>query len=87
MEEHYRGTVILVTAGPADRESKWKSTCKIKFMQGAREVVKDLELALDYDAVEQAERAGMVFSKKWVDAVKPNLVRSCPKKRVFFRGG
>jgi hypothetical protein len=85
MEEHYKGTIILVTAGPADRESKWKSTCKIKFMQGAREVLKDLELVLDYDTVEQAERAGMVFSKNWVDAVKPNLVRSRPKKRVLLR--
>lgn len=85
MEEHYKGTIILVTAGPADRESKWKLTCKIKFMQGAREVLKELELVLDYDTVEQAERAGMVFSKIWVDAVKPNLVRSRLKKRVFLR--
>jgi hypothetical protein len=36
-----------------------------------REVVKDLKLDLDYDTAEQAERAGLVFSKKWVDAGKP----------------
>jgi hypothetical protein len=38
-----------------------------------REVIKDLKLDLDYVTAEQAERAGLVFSKKWVDAGKPNL--------------
>ena len=72
MEEHYKHTTILITAGPAAAK-KWKPICQVTFMKGGREVVKDLKLVLDYDTAEQAERAGLVFSKKWVDAGKPNL--------------
>jgi hypothetical protein len=42
--------------------------CRVKFMKRGREVIKDLELDLDYGTSEQAERAGLAFSKKWVDA-------------------
>ena len=37
-------------------------------MKGGREVIKDFKLDLDYGTSEQEERAGLVFSKKWVDA-------------------
>jgi hypothetical protein len=69
MKEHYKGTTILITA--RDRKLKWEPTCQVTFMKGGREVVKDLELDLDYVTAEQAERAGLVFSKKWIDAGKP----------------
>jgi hypothetical protein len=63
MEEHYKGTTILITASPADKTSRWKPTCQLKFMTGGREVIRDLPLDLDYETVEQAERAGLVFSR------------------------
>jgi hypothetical protein len=50
------------------------------FMKGGREVVKDLKLDLDYVTAEQAERAGLVFSKKWVDAGKPNIKTWFPRR-------
>jgi hypothetical protein len=73
MEEHYKSTTILITAKPAVPQLKWKPICQIVFIKGGREVIKDLKLDLDYLTAEQAERAGLVFSKKWVDAGKPNL--------------
>jgi hypothetical protein len=71
MEEHYKSTTILITARLADRKLRWKPSCQVTFMKVGREMVKDLKLDLDYDTAEQAERAGLVFSKKWVDAGKP----------------
>jgi hypothetical protein len=40
-----------------------------------REAVEYLKLDLEYDTAKQAERAGLVFSKKWVDAGKPNTLK------------
>ena len=71
MEEHYKDTLILITAGPVYSKPRWKPTCKIKFMKGSREVSEDLNLDLDYETAELAERAGLIFSRKWVDAGKP----------------
>jgi hypothetical protein len=71
MEEHYKTTTILITAGPAERKLKWKPTCQVTFTKGGQEVIRDLKLDLDYNTAEQAERAGLVFSKKWVDAGMP----------------
>jgi hypothetical protein len=71
MEEHYKSTTILIRARPTDRKLKWKPSCQITFTKGGREVVKALNLDLDYETAEQAVRAGLVFSKKWVDAGKP----------------
>ena len=67
MEEHYKDAIILITTGPAERISRWKATCEIKFLRGGRNVIKELKLDLDYDTVEHAERASLVFAKKWVD--------------------
>jgi hypothetical protein len=52
MKEHYKDTIILITAGPVDSKPRWKPTCKIKFMKGAREVSEDLNLDLDYETAE-----------------------------------
>ena len=73
MEEFYQNTIILITARPAAKKLRWRATCKVKFMKGGREVVRTLELSLDYDTVAQAERAILVFAKLWIDAGQPNL--------------
>ena len=75
MEEHYKGTTILITARPVDPKSRWKPTCKVKLMKSGREVFKDLTLDLEYETVEQAERAGLVLSKLWVDARTANFLK------------
>ncbi len=75
MEEFYKDAVILIMARVVDGKLKWKPTCKIKFVKGTREVIRHLTLDLDYNTVHQAERAGMVFSKKWVDAGMPAPLR------------
>ena len=70
MVEHYKNTIIQITAEPVG-PLKWKPKCEIKFQHNARAALKNLELTLDYNTAEKAERAGMVFSKKWVDAGRP----------------
>ncbi len=72
MEEHYKDTVILITADSVDGKARWKAICTIKFVKDTREVSQDLKLDIDYETAEQAVRARLMFSKKWVDAGKPN---------------
>ena len=82
MEEHYKDTIVLITTSPVGKNFRWKPTCKIKFLKGGREVLEEINLVLDYDTVEQAERAGLVFAKKWVDLkLRPNR-RSDPDHRL-----
>ena len=57
MEERYESATIMITVGLGERRMRWKPICRVKFMKGRREVIKDLELDLDYGTSEQAERA------------------------------
>lgn len=90
MEERYESATILITAGPADPKLKWKPICQVTYESG-REVVKELKLDLEYDTAEQTERAGLVFSKKWVEpgrcrrASDQHVGNNCcaDSKRVF----
>jgi hypothetical protein len=71
MEEQYKDATIVITAAPSVIGLRWRSSCAVKFLKDGREAVKYLELNLDYDTAEQAKRAGLVFSKMWIDAGKP----------------
>jgi hypothetical protein len=71
MEEQYKDAAIVVTVTPSVMRLGWKSSYAVKFLKNGREAVEYLELNLDYDTAEQAKRAGLVFSKKWIDAGKP----------------
>ena len=82
MIERYQKTIIRISAEPVG-SSRWKPKCEVRFNKNARIMLKHLELTHDYNTSQQAERAGMVFSKKWVDAGKPApLVRA--EQRKFF---
>ena len=70
MEEHYKGHTIRVTTGHPDK-NRWKPICKIKSTHGSRELIKDLDWDLSYDTPEEAERVGLLVSKKWIDSGKP----------------
>ena len=67
MEEPYKDATILITTLRSAQGLRWRSTCAVKFLKGGREAVEYLQLDLDYDTAQQAERAGLVFAKKWVD--------------------
>ena len=71
MEEQYKDAAIVVTIMPSVMGSRWRSSSAVRFLKDGREAVKYLELNLDYDTAEQAIRAGLVFSKMWIDAGKP----------------
>jgi hypothetical protein len=71
MEEQYKDAAIIVSITPSVMGSRWRSSCAVKFLKDGREAVKYLELNLDYGTAEQAKRAGLVFSKIWIDAGKP----------------
>jgi hypothetical protein len=71
MEEQYKDAAIVVTIAPSVMGLRWRSSCAVKFLKDGREAVEYLELSLDYDTAEQAKRAGLVFSKLWIDAGKP----------------
>ena len=72
MQERYKGHIILVTTGHPDDKKRWKPTCKIKFTDGSRKQIKDLQWELSYETPEEAERVGLLVSKKWIDSGKPN---------------
>ena len=76
MEEQYKDAAIVVTVTPSVMESRWRSSCAVKFLKDGDEAVEHLKLDLDYDTPKQAERAGLVFSKMWIDAGKPQSLES-----------
>jgi hypothetical protein len=72
MEEQYKGHVIRVTTEKDKGAYPWKPICRI--LDGAsREFIKQLEWQIGYERPDQAEKVGMLISKKWIDAGKPNL--------------
>ena len=72
MEEQYKGHVIQVTTEKDDSLFPWKPICRI-LDGGSREFIKQLYWKIGYDMSSQAENAGLLISKKWIDAGKPNL--------------
>ena len=72
MEEQYKGHVIQVTTEKDDNSFPWKPICRI--LDGAsREIIKHIDWQIGYDTLEQAQKVGLLVSKKWIDAGKPNL--------------
>ena len=70
MEEQYKGHVIRVTTEKDNSAYPWKPICRI--LDGAsREFIKQIDWEIGYDTSEQAEKAGLLISKKWIDAGKP----------------
>jgi hypothetical protein len=84
MEERYESATIMITVGLGERRMRWKPICRVKFMKRGREMIKDLELDLDYGTSEQAERAGLVFSKKCVDAKPLKLAGLSLRKKILL---
>jgi hypothetical protein len=41
--------------------------------QRSRKLIKQLDWDIGYDTPDQAEKVGLLISKKWIDAGKPNL--------------
>jgi hypothetical protein len=41
--------------------------------EGSPELIKQLDWDIGYDTPDRAEKAGLIISKKWIDAGKPNL--------------
>jgi hypothetical protein len=72
MEELYKGHVIRVTAKKNDSSFPWKPICRI-LDGGSREFIKQLDWPLGYHTSGQAKNAGLLLSKKWIDAGKRNL--------------
>ena len=80
MEQNYKDARIVVTV-MADRQLRWRSICQVSFMKDSKPFVKHLEFVLDYDTADQAERAGLVFAKIWIDAGKPETSPNDHKQR------
>ena len=71
MEEEYKGHVIRVTTEKDNSAFPWKPICTILDGTG-REFVKQLDWPIGYKTPEQAEKVGLMVSKKWIDAGKPD---------------
>jgi hypothetical protein len=72
MEEQYKGHVIRVTTEKDNSAFPWKPICRV--LDGvSREFIKQIEWPIRYDTSAQAEKVGLMISKKWIDAGKPNL--------------
>jgi hypothetical protein len=76
MEEQYKGHVIQVTTEKDNSPYPWKPICRI--LAASRELIKQLDWPIGYNTPEQAEKVGLLFSKKWIDAGKPGWA---PRKR------
>ena len=72
MEEQYKGHVIRVTTEKDNSAFPWKPICRI--LDGtSREFIKQIDWQIGYETPEQAEKAGLLISKKWIDAGMPFL--------------
>jgi hypothetical protein len=70
MEEQYKGHVLRVTIERDKGAYPWNPICRILDGEG-RELIKQLDWPIGYNTPEQAEKAGLIISKKWIDAGKP----------------
>ena len=67
MEESYKGYVIVIAvANNSDNKSKWMPTCTI-LAPGSMRQLQEFTWELHYDTPEQAERVGLLVSKKIID--------------------
>jgi hypothetical protein len=72
MEEQYKGYVIRITTEKDGSAFPWKPICRI--LDGAsREFIKQIDWEIGYDTPDQAEKARLMISKKWIDAQERNL--------------
>jgi hypothetical protein len=69
MEEHYKGHTIRVTTEKDNSAYPWKPICRI--LDGAAGEFQRLDWPIGYRTSEEAEKAGLLISKKWIDAGKP----------------
>ena len=72
MEEQYKGYTIQVTTEYHNANFPWKPIWRI-MSKGSQKLIKQLDWDIGYDTPNQAEKVGMLISKKWIDAGKPNL--------------
>jgi hypothetical protein len=72
MEQQYKGYTIRVTIEHDNSEFPWKPICRIMY-EGSCELIKQLDWDIGYGTPDQAEKAGLLISKKWIDAGTPNL--------------
>ena len=68
MEEQYKGHIIRVTT--ENSAFPWIPICKI-LEEASQTVIKQLDWPIGYKTPEQAEKVGLMVSKKWIDAGKP----------------
>ena len=67
MEEQYKGHLIRVTAEKDNSSFPWKPICRIMY-QRSQEFIEQLDWDIGYDTPDQAEKVGLLISKKWIDA-------------------
>jgi len=72
VEEQYKEHIIRVTTEKDNSAYPWKPFCRI-FEGATRESIKQIDWQLGYKTPDQAEKVGMLLSKKWIDAREPNL--------------
>ena len=70
MEEQYKGHVIRVTTEKDGRPFPWNQFAEY-WMERRESLLNRSTGRFGYDTPDQAEKAGMLISKKWIDAAKP----------------
>jgi len=70
VEDQYKGYIIQVTTEHHNSNFPWKPICRIMY-QRSRKLIKQLDWDIGYDTPDQAEKVGLLISKKWIDAGKP----------------
>ena len=62
--------VIRVTTEKDNSAFPWKPICTI-LHAASREFIKQFDWPIGYHTSDQAEKVGLLISKKWIDAGKP----------------
>ena len=69
MEKEYKGHIIRVTIEEERAHIHGNQFAESWMERG--EFIKQLDWPIGYNTPEQAEKVGLIISKKWIDAGKP----------------
>ena len=73
MEEQYKGHVLRVTIEEEKAHIHGNQFAE-SWIERGENLYKQLDWPIGYNTPEQAEKVGLIISKKWIDAGKPEAL-------------
>ena len=72
MNKTHKGHNIVISASRSGDTRQWKSHVKIIWSEDGQGKITTLNVNSAFGARREAEMAGLIFAKKWIDDGKPD---------------